>query len=347
MPSSYLNFPFDPELFLMQWQAAQDPTLTAMLQSMAVQRNGAIQSLIANGSDLYTIPFYNVLGGTPDNYDGQSDITTDSTTGASQSGVVFGRSHSWKAQDFVVDFNSGADPMRQITSQVARFWQKKRQDIMLGILKGVFSVADDSTDNWDKWQQHVYNIAAQSGTVSDANLVGATSAGDAIQKAVGDNSGIFSMAWMHSKVANRLAGLQLLQFRKYTDPSGITRQLSIADYNGLTVVVDDGCPVADSANVAGEKEYTTYLMGTGALQTAVAPVKTPVETGREPLKAGGYDYIVTRLRETIHPNGFTFTPPATGFTHSPTNAQLSDKANWKLCGIDPKTINMAALVTNG
>ena len=64
--ATYLNYPFDPELFLYQWQNEKDPTLTALYESGAVQANGTIQQLIANGSDAYTIPVYNVLGGTPD-----------------------------------------------------------------------------------------------------------------------------------------------------------------------------------------------------------------------------------------------------------------------------------------
>lgn len=346
MPSSYLNYPFDPELFLMQWQNEPDPTLTAMINSGAVQRNGTIQSLIANGSDVYTIPFYNTLTGDEDNYDGDTDITMSTPAGGSQSGVVYGRAHSWRDTDFVHDFNSGADPMRQITSQVAKFWTLKRQSTLLGILSGVFGVADDSTDKWDQWANHVLNIASTGSTAGEANKLGATSIGDAIQKACGDNSGVFSMAWMHSRVASNLAGIQLLNYRKYTDPMGIERQLSIADCNGLTVIIDDGVPVQASASATGENEYTTYLFGNGAVHYATAPVKVPVEVGREQLTDGGYNYYITRLRETLHPNGFSFVVPTAGYNHSPTKAQLSNAANWRLVGV-PKAMAMAKIVSNG
>lgn len=350
MPGKYLDFPFDDELFLMRWQAAQDPTLTAMITSGAVQQNSEIANMISNGSNLYTIPFYNVLGGDDDNYDGNANITLTATSGGYQSGVVYGRAHAWKAQDFVYDFNSGADPMQNIVSQVDKYWQKKRQARMLGILKGIFSITDDNTDNWDQWQLHTTNIAVQKASTpaTEANCVGATTVGDAMQKAVGDNSGIFAMAWMHSKVATNLAGLQLLNFRKYTDAQGIERQLAIADLNGQTVIVDDGCPVSTNPT-SGLTEYTTYLMGTGALQMAKAPVKNAVEHGRERLTNGGYDYIVTRLRETIHPNGFTYTLPTSSGTAviSPTDTQLGTAAQWSLCGVDARTIPMARIISNG
>ena len=159
-----------------QWQNEKDPTLTALFDSGAVQANGTIQSLIANGSDYYTIPFYKTIGGTPENYDGATTINVTDPTASSQSGVVYGRAHAWKDQDFIRDFNSGADPMKQITSQVARYWQKQRQAIMLAVLNGVYNIADDSTDYWDDWQNHIYSIAAKMGLFGDTNKLGATTA---------------------------------------------------------------------------------------------------------------------------------------------------------------------------
>lgn len=345
MPGTFLNFPFDEELFLMQWQAAQDPTLTALLTSGALVEDATIRGMIRNGSNLYTIPFYNVLGGEEDNYDGQTDITETEHSGASQSGVVYGRAHSWADRDFIYDFNSGADPMRSIVAQTSKFWAKKKQARMVKILNAVFGIADDNTDAWDAWQLHTLDIKTATTTAGDANKVDAASAADAMQKANGDNAGIYSMAVMHSKVAANLAKQQLLQYRKYTDPMGIERIVNIADWNGLTVIVDDGVPATASTKATGEMEYTTYLFGRGALLGASAPVKTPVETGRETKKHGGYDYLINRIRETIHPNGFSWTMDMSTVA-SPTDANLGTAGNWKLVA-DPKLIPMARIISNG
>lgn len=344
--ATYLGYPFDPELFLLNWQAADDPTLTAIIESGAVQNNGTIQGLIANGSDYYTIPFYDVLGGDVLNYDGQTDITSTETSAKCQSGVVFGRAASWSERQFIRDFNSGADPMKQITAQTAKFWQKYRQKVILNLLNGIFGVADDSTDNWDAWQLHTTNLAATTGTVSDANKVGVASAAEAAQKAVGDNSGIFTMAMMHSSVALALAKQDQLEFRKGTDANGMTRQLRIADWNGMTVIVDDGVPAVASSGVSGATEYTTYLFGAGAIQRATAPVEKAAEVERDPFKNGGTNYLITRIRETYHPNGFSYVLPTANYTHSPTDDQLAAAANWKLVG-NPKSIAIARLITNG
>jgi hypothetical protein len=338
--ANYLGYPFDPELFLYNWQNEKDLTLTAMFESGAVQANETIKNLIANGSNIYTIPFYKTIGGEPDNYDGKTDITVDVPEGDAQVGVVYGRAHGWKAQEFVKDFNSGADPMKQITSQVAKYWQKQRQAILIQILNGVFGV----TGNAD-WALHTTNLATTGNAVNAENKLGATTVADAIQKAVGDASGEFGLAIMHSKVATALAGLDLLEFRKYTDANGIQRNLNIADINGMTVIVDDGVPTVNSTSASGQKEYTTYLFGTGAIQYAPAKVDTPVETARDAKTAGGHDELITRVRETLHPNGFKFVVPS-GMTASPTNAQLGAVANWDIVA-NPKGIAMARIISNG
>lgn len=345
MPGQFLNFPFDEELFLMQWRAAQDPVITALLQSGALVEDAQIKNIIQNGSNLYTIPFYNVLGGVEENYDGNTDITETEHSGSSQTGVVYGRAHAWMDRDFVHDFNSGADPMKSIVSQTSHFWAKKKQARMVQILTAIFGIADDNTPNWDAWQNHTTDITTVASTVTEANMVDAASAADAMQKACGDNAGIFNMAVMHSKVAANLAKQQLLQYRKYTDIQGIERTVNIADWNGLTVIIDDGVPAVDSTEATGEKEYTTYLFGRGALLGAPAPVKHPVETGREAKKHGGYDFLVNRMRETIHPNGFSWVADMSN-TSSPTDTLLGSSASWKLA-VDAKLIPMARIISNG
>jgi hypothetical protein len=182
--STYLGYPFNPELFNYNWGNAKDPTLTAMFESGAVQANSELRTLIANGSDLYTLPFYKVIGGTPENYDGATDITLTDPAGTSQSGIVYGRAHGWKEKDFIVDYDSKADPMQQIVSQVAKYWQKQRQSIMLKILSAVFGIS--GSGDFATWDNHTTDISSASLTVADANKFGATTIGDAIQKAVGD-----------------------------------------------------------------------------------------------------------------------------------------------------------------
>lgn len=319
--ADYLGYPFDPELFLLNWGNEPDPVKTALLESGAMVEDGTIANLISTGSDIYTVPFYNTIGGDPSNYDGATDISVSSSKGASMTGVVFGRSKGWLENQFTRDFNNGADPMNaQVVPQVARYWQKQDQALILKMLKGISGVSGISS--------HVISTGAE---------IDGTTLGDAAVDALGDNSDAFTIAFMHSKIANKLANLQMLEFAKYTDAQGIERtNRKIGYVNGLLAVIDDNAPY-----VAGTSS-TVYLLGDGFLRHADAPVEVPVEVSRDPQTDGGVNTLYTRRRQTIHPNGFSFIKPSSGYSASPTDDQLAASANWSLV-YDAKAVPFAAV----
>ena len=344
MAGTFLNYPFDEELFSYQWGQERDLVTDAMLNSGAVITDSDIANKISNGSDIYTTPFYKALSGAPVNYDGSTDITTSETSGDYLSGVVYGRAKGFKAKDFIADFNSGADPMSYIVSKVAKYWQDNKQTELLGILSAIFGI--NSGTYATAWADHTSNIAVTTETTpTAANKLADASVAEAAQKALGQFSNEFSLAVMHSKVAMNLAALQLLQYRKYTDINGIERTLAIADINGFTVVIDDDVPVVTNST-SHAVEYTTYLLGLGSIRTADAPVDHPATTSRDEATNGGEETLWTRQRQTILPNGFSFKKPSSGYTSSPTTAQLSNKVNWEIKR-NPKEIAIASIVSNG
>lgn len=327
MAGTYLNYPFDEEIFNYRWKNFQDPVLTAFLQSGAVVEDAEIAGLIANGSDTYTTPYNSLLAQTaPVNYDGATNIVTEATTGTSMSGVVFGRAKGWQENQFIRDYNSGADPMGYIVSQVGGYWNHYRQNLLIGIAGAVAGVS-----------------AFSSHVIDTQDEPTATVIGDACQEALGDNANLLTLAVMHSKVAQQLADLDLLEFRKYTDDRGIQRQLSIADMNGKVVVVDDSMPhTAASGDTAAT--YTTYLFAPGFFRHASAPVTMPVEVARDPATNGGMNMLYTRVRETYHPSGFSYSKPNSGYTASPTDAQLTATARWSLVA-NAKTVGFVSVKT--
>lgn len=340
MAGSYLNFPFDEEIFNYSWKNTPDTILTTMIESGAIVRDAEIERLIANGSNYFTTPYYDVLDGVEDVYNGKTDFTGEELTGGAMSGCVYGRMAKWKATSFIKDFNSGADPMSQIVQGVAQYYNKKRQERLIGLLNALFGITGDAD-----WALHTSDFATTGSSVEEENKIGPTTISDAIIKSNGDHSQGYSLAIMHSTVANRLYNLQLLEFSKYTDASGITRALPIGTVNGMTVIVNDSVPVADSSSASGEKEYTTFVLGNGAIRYAQAPVDVPSEMDRDPNKNGGVDMIYTRIRETMHPNGFSFKGDVESDVGIP-DSELLDSGSYER-KMPHKSIFMTKIVTNG
>lgn len=344
MADKIFGIPFDEELFLQMWGEAPDPVTNALLESGVMVNDATIAGMIGGNGNIYTIPFYNVLDGEEQNYDGKTDITATEPDGDWQTGVVYGRAKGFFARNFTAEL-SGADPMGHIANSVGAYWNKKREARMIGLLNAVFGVSGASGYAKKFAENHIANLGSDT---ASAYKISETDLNDLATMAMGDQKSAFKVAVMHSNVAKTLENKQVLEFWKQTDANGLQRPVNLASMNGYTVIVDDNVPVAA---VGGEgankdlKQYTTYLLGDGVLRRADGRLNRPVDTEYDPAKNGGQETLYTRIRETIHPNGFSFKVPS-GFAGSPTDAQLFASGNWEL-KFDPKAIPMAKLVTNG
>lgn len=324
------TIPFDEEIFAAHLDNEPDLISNALITSGILVEDGYIASLIAGGSNVYTMPFYGALADDDDdNYDGKTDITLDTMGATHQTGVVYGRAHGWYADDFVADFTV-ANPLAAIAARVAKYWQNKRQARFIGIADAVLGVN------------------AMSGhTVTKSELT-PTLLSDTAQEIWGDRKGLASVAVMHSAVAQSFEDMERVDYLKYTDPNGVSRDLPIYLVNGITVIIDDGVPKT-AASGDDPATYSTYLFQPGAFRRAGAPVAHPTFFGRDELKRGGMEYFGNRFRETIHPNGFSFTLPKVSGKPvvSPTDAQLGTTGNWSLAYSDHRMIPFAKLITPG
>lgn len=319
------KYPFDEEIFALQF--ANEPNLLkdAMVSSGAMANDAYIASLIANGSNTYTIPFYNNLAdGDEDNYDGNTDMTVSDSTASNQTGVVYGRMKAWEAPQFIADFTT-ANPMAAISARINPWYEHQTQKRLIGITNAVLGV------------KQLASHAVTKTTLNENTL------SDVTQEIWGDAKDTIALAIMHSAVAQEFEDLNRANYLRYTDANGMTREVRTITVNGILCVIDDGVPT--STGESGTT-YDTFLYGRGALLTAPAPVTLPVETWRDPVAKGGIDFIGTRRRETIHPNGMSFKAPS-GMSASPTNAQLFASANWSLAYSDARAIYIGKLTSPG
>lgn len=357
---------FNGEVFGAYVDQTENLNRNELLKSGAIVEKPQYASLLPDqtGGNYLTIPIKARIGGTANNYDGNTNITAESRETYTQSRIVVGRANGWTEKDFSSDI-TGEDFL-PAAQEIAEYWDDVDQKTILAILKGIFSMT--GAGNVDFVTKHTYDVS------DNATEYGfkETTLNNAIQKALGDNKAKFSLAIMHSKIATDLENLKLIAYMKYTDAQGIERDLTLGTLNGRTVLVDDNMPTetakakyvkakqtdkdalevvdtgatkgqvnkADvSTDVTGAKAgdyvvllpagdvYTTYVFGAGAIEYTDCGAKVPYEMDRNPEKNGGETTLYSRQRKCWSPVGISFKD---GSIISPTDEELEKGSNWQL-----------------
>jgi hypothetical protein len=357
---------FNGEVFGAYVDAVPNLNRNELLKSGAIVEKPQYATMLPDqtGGNYITIPIKARIGGTADNYDGNTDITADSRDTYTHGRIVVGRAHGWTEKDFSSDI-TGEDFM-PAAQEVAEYWDDVDQETLLCVLKGIFSMTGQK--NQEFVNDHTYDVSMSATETGFAE----TTLNNAIQQALGDNKGKFSLAIMHSKIATNLENLKLIAYMKYNDGEGIERDLTLATLNGRTVLIDDNMPTTSlnakyvkaaktdpgalkvttagsgegevakttvQSDVTDVKEgdyvvllpagtaYTTYVLGNGAIEYTNCGAKVPYEMDRDPKEKGGEDTLYSRQRKIFSPYGISFKTPS---FISPTNSQLESGANWEL-----------------
>ena len=343
---------FNPNVFGKYVDRIPNLKRNELLKSGVLEQRSDLLTMFnaQSGAVKGTIPIYGLLEGKPDNYDGNTDINSSSTTTYSQEVVCIGRAKGFTETDFSEDVTGGVDFMDNVAAQVAEYWDEVDQDLLLSILKGIFAMTTPAA-NKTFVDKHTYDITGA--TAPSDQKVNQTTLNKGVQQACGDNKKIFKLVLMHSEVATTLENLNLLEYLKYTDKQGIQRDLGIATWNGKLVVIDDSMPTEEVVDSAGNyTKYTTYVLGTGAIQYCNVGAKVPYEMHRDPKTNGGVDTLYTRQRKVFAPKGISFI--GTPATNSPTDAELETGTNWSLIKdptnnkhINHKAIAIARIISRG
>jgi len=199
------------------------------------------------GGNYFTEPIKGLLDGDVLNYDGVTNVSFTSRDTFEQGKIIIGRMKGWQEKDFSTEL-TGINWMEGMAAEVKEYYEGVDQADLLAILKGIFATTDSASAT--AMAKHTYEVEDE---------LTATSMNTGLQRAVGDKKKQFKISFMHSLPATNLENLNLLQFLKYTDKDGITRDLTIGTFNGKLVVVDDDMPILN-----GYDEATSST--TGALK---------------------------------------------------------------------------------
>ena len=243
---------FNSEVFQKYVDRIPNTKLNELIRSRAIRQRPDLVSSMQDqvGGNYITTPLLGLIrGAKPVNYDGKTNIESNSTKTFSHSRVVVGRANAWTEKDFSYDITGGVDFMENVAQQIADYWDDIDQDTIVSILKGVFSMAD--TAGAEFVDKHTYNITSKNNSEGTLGVMDATTLNTAMQRACGDNKGIFSLAIMHSYVATNLENLKVLVYLKYNDANGMERDLAMATLNGRLVMIDDSMPTEQVEKTAG------------------------------------------------------------------------------------------------
>lgn len=325
---------FNSEVFGAYVDKTPNLNRNELIKSKAVKSRQDIAAMFKDqtGGNYAVIPMTGRIGGTPQNYNGSTDITSKKLKTYTQGRIVIGRADSWVENDFSYDVTGGVDFLEQVSQQIGEYWDTVDQNTILSTLKGIFAMT--GAENLKFVNGHTLDISENTG---ESGSFGATTLNNAMQQALGDNKAKFTLAIMHSVVATNLENLKLLEYMKYTDGNGIERTLSLATLNGRTVLIDDSMPTEDIAateDAAAYTKYTTYVLGDGAIEFTDCGAKVPYETNRDPKTNGGQDTLYGRQRKIFSPYGISWTDSS---IISPTDEQLETGSKWSLANSNEST----------
>lgn len=274
------------------------------------------------GGKTVNMPFWGDLTGDDNVSTDTGDITIDKISAGQDVAVITRRDKAFGITDLAVDL-AGDDPMAWIASRVGAYWARRDEAKVLATLNGIFKSGTGAGKDL------VYDISGETGT---AAVLGKDTLLWAAQK-LGDKKGNLVAIAMNSAAETYLSSLdaQSTLYRPSTQPG------TLATFNGKSIVMDDNLAYDPDTKVA-----EIYLFGMGAVALNDVPSKNEFEAGRDPLKNGGEDYIVTRHAGIAHVRGFKWTAnTCAGAT--PSNAELATVANWSKV-YDVKDIRVVKLV---
>lgn len=241
---------FNGEVFQKYVDRIPSTKLNELVKSRAIVARPELANSMSDqvGGNYLTTPLKGLIGGTPLNYDGVTDITSNNTKTFSHSRIVVGRANAWTEKDFSYDITGGVDFMENVAQQVSEYWDGIDQETIVHILNGVFKMSDAEGAKFVA--SHTSDITGVTNSEGAMGKMDATSLNTAIQKACGDHKNKFSLAIMHSTVATNLENMKILVYLKYNDANGMERDAAMATLNGRLVLIDDSMPVVEDESTA-------------------------------------------------------------------------------------------------
>lgn len=359
-------------------------------KSRALTGNEDIRKVFADedGTAYARIAIRGLLEGDAVNYDGQTDITATSTKTFERGVVVVGRAKGFVEKDFSYDVTGGKDFMQNVAEQIADYKDGLDQDTILAVLKGIFSMT--GAKNLEFVNKHTTEVK---GNIQATTLNTATNKACGANKKKFALVFMHSDVATNIENLNLLEHLKYTDkdgitreldlgtwngklviidddmptkeveatYVKTTDKAIVTGKTYYTKSSTKYTVVSNPVEgsIGDYYELSDEAhtEYTTYVLGIGAIDFEDVGVKVPYEMDRNPSKNGGQDTLYIRQRKVFAPFGISYEKKSQA-SLSPTDKELENGSNWDLVNsgeeseenrsyINHKAIPIARIISRG
>lgn len=317
-----------PQLFN-KYTVNRTMELSALYQSGVITNSPEFDRLASEAARTHNMPFFEDLQGESEATLEDVKMTPKKITSNKDVSTTILRQNMWSATNLSAAL-AGSDPMAAIGDLVAGYWARDMQKELIALLAGVFGTipAEDGGTAETRMGDHILDLS--SGKSEAAKIISASAFIDACQL-LGDAQSQLTCVAMHSATKSYLKKQNLIETqRDSTD-------VEFDTYQGRRVVIDDGCPVADSI-------YTTYLFGNGAVAYGNGSPEGHVatEVDRDKQTGGGIDYLINRRAFILHPRGIAYTGAVREHVETPLRSELADPKNWKPV-YEPKQLRIVVI----
>ena len=309
---------FDPDVYLSYVQENRTDKNAYVQSGVAVTNSQLMQR--ANGEgDITSIPYWKDLNSASENISGDDPavfaVPDKITTGKMQARRIH-INNAWQTANLVSSVLGSEDPMRQIASRTAAYWEQRFAARIQAATLGIYLA--NAADNSDM----IFDVSKE----DDADVTDATkwSFGGFVdaRATMGESASDLSLLAVHPDTLTQMIKQQEIEYIQVAGTG-----VRIPTYNGYRVVEDKKLPVI--AGTTSGLRYVSVLYKPGAFGYADGLAKRPVATEYDELAANGagIETLVERKQWLIHPEGYKWNETSV-VGDSPTEAEFGLATNW-------------------
>lgn len=320
MPTTQLSdVQFDPDVYLSYVQENR-PDRNAYIQSGVAVTNADLAARAGGSGDITSVPYWKDLDATGENIS-SDDPTENATPDKIDTGRMVARrvhlNNGWQTANLVSSVLGSENPMQQIASRTAAYWDQRFAARVQAATLGIFN------ENLAGAGDMIFDASTEDGdNATAANKWSFEGFVDAVAT-MGESDDNITLLAVHPDTMAQMRKQSQIEFIQDSETG-----LMIPFYNGKRLVQDKKMPVI-AGGTSGFK-YVSVLYTGGVFGYAEGAPERPVavEYDESAGNGAGIETLWERKQWLIHPMGYRWNEASVAADAGPTIAEVEAAANW-------------------